>query len=114
MSSVFTTNLIFAMAMGALPIIYAFVEKLGKLKSMFQRITALAIVILMGIVSWKLRIMQMNNKMQLISSIDQEAGIQSSINIELFNFEIYPFIGFLIGGGLSILIFKSKKEGLIS
>ena len=74
--------------------------------------TALAIILLMGVVSWKLKIMKMNKKTALISEFNYSEEIKIAVNFEDFNFGLYLLIGFLIGGVLSILIVKSKREGL--
>ena len=111
MTGQFKSNLIFAFSIGLIPIIYGIVEKLSKLKSWNQGLIVLSTIISCGLLSWQLRIFQINKQIQQLSDFNLGEGIQNTINYKNLNFGIFLLIGFLVGGLISTLIFKRKNNG---
>lgn len=110
MTGQFKLHLIFTLIIGAIPIIYAIVDRLSKLKSLNQGLIAIGIIISFGLVFWQLRIFQVNKQIQQLSHFNLGEKIQNTMNFESLNFGIYLLAGFLFGGLISILIFKRKNK----
>ena len=106
----FKSNLIFAIVIGILPMIYVAINKLTRLKLLHQKLITIGIILSSGIIFWQLRIFQISKKMQQLSNLNLGEGIEHGGNFYYFNFEIYLFIGFLTGRLISILIFKRKNK----
>ncbi|PKV50907.1 hypothetical protein ATE84_2976 [Aquimarina sp. MAR_2010_214] len=110
MSEQFKSHLIFTLSIGVIPVLYLISNKFSGLKSRNQTIATLGIIFGCGILSWQLRIFQLNNQLQKLSEYNLENGIQNSMDFQNLNFSTYLFIGFLIGALLSVLIFKMKNR----
>lgn len=107
----FYSDIIFALSIGIIPLLYLIIKKITKLSFIMQGLISCGMIVLSGILLWQYRIFQLNLKFRKLSEYKLGNGIQSQMYSDNLNFELYLFIGFLFGTVLSILIFKniSKK-----
>jgi len=105
----FRSHILFSMSIGIIPLLYLIVNKLTKINFMKQGLISCGIIIVCGISLWQFRIFQLNNRFQKLSEFDIGNGIQVEMSFGSLDFELYLFIGFIIGTILSIFIFKNKR-----
>ena len=102
----FNQSLMFGLIIGLIPILYLIVDKIVKIKSKKQSLIILIIIILTGIFSWQLRIIELNISFAKLSQFELGAGISNSYKVENLNFELYLAIGMLIGTSISSFAFR--------
>ena len=109
-SGLFSSNLIFAILSGFIPITYFTIQKVTKIRFIYHGIIVLSLLIGTGIVFWLLRVIFIKRKLELISSFDFQDEIKSTFLINGFKFENYLFLGFIVGALIVILIFRFNKK----
>ncbi|GAA4279173.1 hypothetical protein [Aquimarina mytili] len=110
MNGQFKSHLIFALSIGIVPLLYLISDKFSKLKSLNQTLATLGIIFGCGILSWQLRMFQLNNQLQRLSEFDLGNGIKNSMDFQNLSFGRYLFVGFLIGTLISVLLFRMKNR----
>ena len=104
-------DLMFALTIGLLPLMYLITEKLGKLKSTKQSYLALAIIFISGILMWQFEIFTTKRMADYIATAFSKYNIHNQISIESLKLGKHFAIGCLLGTGLSSFIFrKINKE----
>jgi len=111
-SGQFFSHFTFALSIGILPLLYLIIKKVTKLNFINQGLITCGIIIGCGVLLWQLRIFQLNNQAQNLSDLNIGNGIKMQMDYENLNFEIYMFIGFIVGTVLSILIFKNRTKSV--
>lgn len=109
----FNSNLIFALSFGTIPLLYSIIKKTTKISSIKQSLISLGIILTSGIVLWGIRIWHINYQSTLLSKFMIENEIKIHMEFGDLNFELYLFMGFLIGMILSILIYKNRSNSNI-
>ena len=106
MAGQFNRRLLFGLSIGLIPILFFFVNKLIKLRSFKQKLTAYLIIIVTGIIFWQYRILDLTN------IIDQfpNFGIKTSVDIDNLKLEIFFLTGLITGAILSVVIFRIIKS----
>jgi len=96
MNSVFNERVFFSLTMASLPVIQLMLNKFNKNSTHVTKpvLLSIGLILILGIMSWQFRIVQLNSQIETISSM---------IPFNRLNFSLYLFIGFLIGGGLSLI-----------
>jgi len=106
----FSSNFIFAILFGFIPITYFIIQKAAKIRFFYHGIIALSLLIGTGIVFWLIRVFYIKRKLELISSFKFQDEINTSYLINGFNYKNYLFLGFIVGALISVLIFRFKKK----
>ncbi len=109
-STILYLQSIFALSIGAIPLLYLILKKITNLKFITQGIISLTIIILSGISVWQLKILHLNIKIERLSELNFVKDIQNVMYADGLNFGIYLLTGFIIGTLLSILIFKKRNK----
>lgn len=104
-------DLIFALTIGLLPLLYLITEKLGKLKSQKQSYLVLAIIFISGIIIWQFKIFTFNRMADFIATSFSKYNIKNSIGIENLKFGKYFAYGCLLGTVLCSFIFRNINKG---
>ncbi|WP_127845490.1 hypothetical protein [Psychroflexus aestuariivivens] len=102
-------NAKFALIMGIIPLLYLIIRKITKLKFNYQSLISITLIILSGTLTWQFRIFQLNNQFDTSTKLNPANQLKTQINLRELNFELYIFIGFIIGTFASILIFKNNR-----
>jgi hypothetical protein len=102
-------NLIFCLTIGLIPSLYFVVDKLVKIKSFKQTLIILALIIIMGIIFWQLKILQLNNSFNAFSQYKLGNEIKNQFNFGDLNLGPYLAIGFMIGTVVSLLVFRKMN-----
>ncbi len=105
----FNLNAKFALIMGIIPLLYLIIRKITKLKFNYQSLISITLIILSGTLTWQFRIFQLNNQFDTSTKLNPANQLKTQINLRELNFELYIFIGFIIGTFASILIFKNNR-----
>lgn len=100
----------FALLIGCIPILFFFVNKWAKLNSITQKVAVYLIIVFTGIIFWQYRILNLTE----IINTTPDLGINTSVDIDRLNIEIYLLIGLFLGAILSILIFRLINKNLSS
>ncbi|MBC9797503.1 hypothetical protein [Sinomicrobium weinanense] len=108
----FYAHLIFALALGSIPVLYLIAGKFARLKFIKQSIITCGIVIGCGILAWQFRVFLINRQLLKMSEYPAESRIQNAINYQDLHFGSYLFTGFIIGTICSILIFSLKNNSM--
>lgn len=99
-------DLMFALTIGLLPLMYLITEKIGKLQSAKQTYLALAIIFISGIIIWQFKIIYSNNiEDMLVTDFPKFYNIKKSISIESLKLGKHFAIGCFLGTVLSSFIF---------
>lgn len=91
------------LAVVSIPFFYFIVKSVSDIKGIFQTFLFLVITVFSGIAFWLLRIKYLKS---VTESFKLEKGIENTIAISKFQFEIYCWFGFLVGGLISLFVFK--------
>lgn len=102
----FQRRLFFALAIGAIPLLYFMVEKIAKLKLTKHQLYTITSILGFGIIFWQLKVFQVKMKIKLFSGFTLDDNIPMSMSIDEFNFERYLLLGFFIGALLSACVFR--------
>ncbi len=108
-SSPFYFQILFAIAIGSIPLLYLIIKKLTNLTFIPQGLISCGIILVSGILLWKLRIFQLNNEFKMLSKFQVGNGIEIQMDSSKLYLATFLFIGFIIGTILSILIYRNKK-----
>jgi hypothetical protein len=108
-SGLFYSNLIFALSFGMIPMMYAIVEKITKVRFITNGLAALVLIIGGGILFWFIRLQMINSKIKTLSSFDFQDQINPSYDISAFYFEYYVLLGIIVGAVLAVFIFKKNN-----
>jgi hypothetical protein len=108
----FFSHITFALSIGFLPLLYLIINKVTKFNFTNQGLISCGIIIGCGILLWQFRIFQLNNQVHHLSDFTIKNEIKMQMDYENLNFEIYMFIGFIVGTLLSILIFKNRTKSI--
>lgn len=106
----FYAHILFALSIGVIPLLYLIITKIRKLNFINRGFISCGIIILCGISLWQVRIFQLSRRLKEISKIGVNNSIQPKLNFDDLNFELYLFVGFLVGTILSILIFENTTK----
>jgi hypothetical protein len=106
----FAPQVMFALTLGLIPILYAIIEKVTKVKFLNKGLIATVIIIGFGIVMWQYKIVQLNYQLQELSDFSLGFGIQNGVDIRALGTELYLATGFILGAVISGFIFKRKKS----
>lgn len=107
---VLTPNLIYAIAIGIIPLFFIVVERFAKLKSINQRIITIIIIVISGILCWQIRLFYLKDSLRRSPELRIRAGTIDHFNFESFYLERYLFLGFLVGAGISLYFFKERNK----
>ncbi|WP_299122446.1 hypothetical protein [uncultured Tenacibaculum sp.] len=102
--------ILFSLSIGALPLLYLALQKTTNINFLYNGIKAISIFILSGYSLWLFRIFQLNAKFELYNTLNKIDNLKTTINLNVFNLELYLFIGFIVGGIINIVLFKRKKQ----
>jgi len=102
----FVSQVTFALVIGILPILYLCVEKLTKIKFVFQGLVASAVIVTSGITLWLLKIYMLDNELSKIASYNLENQIEISFFKQTAQLNLFLLSGFILGSVVSFLIFK--------
>ena len=104
-------DLMFALAIGLLPLMYLITEKIGKLQSAKQTYLVLAIIFISGIIIWQFKIIS-SNKIEdmLATDFPKFYNIRKSISIESVKLGKHFAIGCFLGTVLSSSIFRKINK----
>ncbi|MBU2929998.1 hypothetical protein [Winogradskyella psychrotolerans] len=106
----FNSHLIFALAIGFIPVLYLIIQRIKKLPLLTEGIYTLLFIVGFGMLFWGFRVLYISDTLASISNFDVSDGIKPNYSINKFHFEYYLFSGFLFGTLISILIFCLKKK----
>ncbi len=95
----FEEKVFFAIALSTIPMILFFTKKVTQYKKRSYPIAGL--VLLTGTIAWGLRILLLNKHLK---------RHQTDLIFEHLNFSAYLLIGFVVGGMISVLLFKRKTR----
>ncbi|MTE25871.1 hypothetical protein [Winogradskyella ouciana] len=110
----FNSDLIFATSIGLIPLFYLVIEKITNIKFIYKGLIAAAIILITGIVFWRLRIYGLNVQFEELALYDLPDGLIPEFDIVHLKFEIYLFMGFIVGTLISILIFRDHNKPLLN
>ena len=106
----FYSQIVFALSIGIIPLLYLIVQKITKLKFMYHGLLSCVLILSCGIALWQFRILQLNNQLQKLSEFKLDNGVSMDLNIENLYFGRYLCIGFLVGTLISILVFRKQTK----
>lgn len=110
MSGQFFLSILLALSIGIVPLLYLIIKRITKLNFINHGLVCCGIILFCGVLSWQLRIFQLNNQMKKMSAINMGNGFKNPMYFENFYLEINLLFGFLVGTILSILIFKNRTK----
>lgn len=106
MNDQFYSHLLFSIFIGSIPALFLLVRKSVGLNEIKQYLITLGLIIIGGIILWQFRIIQANNQLQELSAINANSDTKNLAYFDSLTFEIFLFIGFILGTVLSILLYK--------
>ena len=110
----FFAQVVFSFSIGILPLLYLVVERVARIKFLYQGLITIGIIISYGILLWQVNIFQMNQVFHKIAKLYQKEGKQITISLEELKFGQYLFTGFILGAIISIIIFRWIVKGKVN
>ncbi|RZT00143.1 hypothetical protein [Aquimarina brevivitae] len=110
MLRIFTSDLVFAVILGMLPLLFLVVDTLCGLKSLSQRLITIGFILGFGIITWLFRIVQLNTGFRQISKYNLGRDTVHALDAGSLQFKIFLVFGFLLGAVVSILVFREKNK----
>lgn len=98
----FHLHFYFVLTIGLVPILYFTLKKLTKFEFWYKGFSSIAIIILCGLINWKLRILYLNLQLNDI--------YHETISANVCNFEQYLCIGFIEGSIISYFLFSKRPS----
>jgi hypothetical protein len=105
--------IVMAVILGLLPLCFLLVQKTTDLKTRFHRVVSALIIILSGLVFWRLRIYGLNSEFQILSEYNTLYNLPATLDRSYLKFEVYLLMGFIVGTLIAILIFRDKSRPLM-
>lgn len=107
-----TPNLIYAIAIGIIPLLFIIVKRFATLKSINQRVITVMAIVIGGFLCWQIRLFQLKEVLRSSPEfrIRERGTTIDHFNFEIFYLERYLFLGFIIGGGISLYFFNKRNK----
>ena len=105
---------LFPMITGLIPMFYLLISKTTKVKFLYKGLIASFIILLFGVLFWRLRIFGLNANFEELSGYNLPNGLKQQLNVRILKFEVYLLLGFIVGTLISILIFRDKSKSLLN
>ncbi|MFD2561423.1 hypothetical protein [Aquimarina rubra] len=109
MGRLFQDRLYFAISLGVIPLFYLWVRYFTNLNIVRQKILTYLLIIGGGILSWQCKIVLLNYRLNVMSKLNTQIGIDNSVSLERLDFDSYLLVGFAIGAIVSILVFGNQN-----
>lgn len=96
------SRLFFTIVVGVIPIIYAVVQYVNKLKFWYKGFLSVVIILIGGLTALVYRIVEINKMIDfnLAFSLDQ------SFQLKALHLSMYLLFGFILGGAVSLMVFR--------
>ena len=105
----FYSDILFAMSLGIIPLLYLIAKKMAKLNSLPQKIIAWSLIIGFGILVWQSRIWYLNYHFNKLTGFVMKEGMKITVSLQWLKVQMYLLGGFVAGMLATILIFKFKN-----
>ena len=96
------SRLFFTIALGVIPIIYAVVQYINKLKFWYRGFFTVLITLTGGLIAVAYRVAEINKIIELKLAL----GLDQSFQLKDLHLSMYLLFGFILGGGVSLMVFK--------
>jgi hypothetical protein len=100
--------------LGTIPWFYALVKKITDIEFFYKGLLTASIIVGLGILFWRLRIFGLNAQFDELSIYNLPKGLNQQLDISILKFEVYLFMGFIVGMLISILIFRDRTKSLLN
>lgn len=108
-TSRFSSQLIFSLVIGFIPILYLIIQKISKISFWFDGAYVLLIMIVFGSLTTILRGVFICQEIMILSSIKLPNNGKLSYSIDRLYFEYFLFFGFMIGALICMMLLRLKK-----
>lgn len=112
-SGQFTTLMVFALSIGAIPLLYLIAKKFTKMQFLYKGLLSYIFIIGCGVLFWQFRIYMLNREFQSLSKLNLPSEIDQVIPIDHLKFEVFLLLGFLAGTMVSIVLLRPKNKNVI-
>jgi hypothetical protein len=100
---------IWIISMGLIPLLFFISQKISKNTSLKGSVTAIAIIVISGVIIWQLRIQYLVFHLGRISNLVNRDGTTTEYEFDQLKFEQYFGIGLIIGTIMSGLVLRKKR-----
>lgn len=108
-TSQFSSQLVFAMFFGFIPILYFIIQKHTKIRFLFDGAYVLFFIIFFGCLIFSFRTVYLIQELMYLTNYELPDNIKHSYSIDSLYFEYYLFFGFILGALISFLLLRLKK-----
>jgi hypothetical protein len=105
---------IFSSAIGVLPLFYLLLQKITNISFIWKGLASIFIIIIFGIIFWRLRVFGLNSEFEQLSAYDLPNELKPTIDVSYLKFEVYVLMGFIVGTLVSILVFRDRSKSLLN
>lgn len=102
--------LMYAIALGSIPLFHLLVRNLVTLKSSAQSIFIYAFMILSGVLVWWFRTYQLHYKFQSAYQLDLGRNVIHTYNVDELYFDLFLLVGVILGAFASFVVLILNNE----
>jgi hypothetical protein len=105
--------IVLGIVLATLPLFYLVIRKTTNLNSILGQGTSIFLIVVFGVLFWRLRIFGLNEEFRKLSDYVESFQTVPNVEIEYLKFDIYVLMGFIVGALITILLFRDKSKPLL-
>ena len=109
LSGQFTKQVLFAISLGSIPILFFLVDKFTNKTIRYKGLVIFSFIILSGILAWFWRLEYLRNSFKKYS-IYNSNNIQNTFYFNELRFNEYLLLGFIIGAIVSLIVLRARSK----
>lgn len=105
--------IVLGIVLATLPLFYLVIRKTINLNSILGQGTSIFLIVVFGVLFWRLRIFGLNEEFRKLSDYVESFQTVPNVENEYLKFDIYVLMGFIVGALITILLFRDKSKPLL-